>query len=258
MHDRLTETLADPVDRQLALAILGTADAGVIAHALHAFCRDHLGGQLAAVTLCSFSVGAGFGLALADGRQVFLKAWDATTSRDELLAVHTVEQALAHRGFPAPAVLVAPTVFMSGHASVLEWLDRGTPTDASAPDVRQAMASALARLIDLAEPFSGLPDLPRQTYPADAVWGPTHNVLFDFTSTTAGAEWIDAIAAANIALMRRHDGPRVIGHRDWSVKNVRIGHSGTHDPVVTAVYDWDSLYSRLSRRSSEWPRPRTG
>ena len=239
------EMLADPVDRQLALSILGTAEPRAIADALRAFCRAHLGGELATVTMCSFSVGAGFGLALTDGRQAFLKAWADTTSRAELLAVHTVEQALAEQGFPAPAVLVAPTEFMSGHASVLEWLDRGSRVDAGAPEVRRAMASALAWLIDLAKPFSGLPDLPQQSYPDDVTWGPTHNILYDFTATAVGAEWIDVIAAANGALVRGSNGPCIIGHRDWSVKNVRIDGAvdGSDDalPAVTAVYDWDSL-----------------
>jgi hypothetical protein len=241
----LEERLADPVDRQLALSILGTADARAIADALRAFCRAHLGGELATVTFCSFSVGAGFGLVLTDERPAFLKAWAVTTSRAELLAVHTVEQALAQRGFPAPAVLVAPTEFMSGHASVLEWLDRRTRTDAGSPGVRRAMASTLAWLIDLAEPLSGLPDLPQQSYPDDATWGPTHNVLYDFTATAAGAEWIDVIAAANAALVRRSNGPFVIGHRDWSVQNVRVDAAvdGSNDGLltVTAVYVWDCL-----------------
>lgn len=78
--------------------------------------------------------------------------------------------------------------------------------------------------------------LPQHVYPQDAVWGRPHNVLFDFDSTGHGAEWIDEIGAASAAVARTGEGRLVVGHVDWSTKNMRF-----MDGTVSAVYDWDSL-----------------
>ena len=238
---RLCEILKDETDRRLADSILGTADAGAIVEALTGFCRAHLGSGIADLIYCTFSVGAGFGLVLADGRRVFLKAWSSATSGAELRAVHTVQAALAERGFPAPCVLLPPVPFMAGHAAVMEWLDRGAQADAGQPTLRRAMAVALARLNTLATPFAGLPRVPRHQYPEGAVWGPTHNVLFDFAATARDAEWIDQLAATSARIAREGEGRVVVGHRDWSAKNVRFARDAARNAFVSAVYDWDSI-----------------
>lgn len=59
---------------------------------------------------------------------------------------------------------------------------------------------------------------------------------FDFAATTAGAEWLDEIAARARRVRDRHAGDVVVGHTDWRVENMRFA-----DGSVTAVYDWDSL-----------------
>ena len=233
---QLAAGLEDRYDRVLAESILGTADPRLIHQALDAFCRDHLGAALADVTFSELSVGAGFGLALADGRRVFLKAWSAATSVAMLDAVHAVQSALAAQSFPAPRVLVMPRPFLAGHATLQEWLDRGAQADANRPALRRAMAATLARLVELAAPHRDLAGLPRTTVPADALWPPPHNALFDFEATRAGAEWIDEIAAASSAVLRAAASPLVLGHRDWRVQNLRF-----EGDAVSAVYDWDAL-----------------
>jgi hypothetical protein len=225
----------DPYDVILSRGILQTADAGAIYRELGAFCAAHLGSGLADVTYCIFSVGAGFGLVLEDGRRAFLKAWSAAAGRETLDAIHTVQHALAEQDFPAPRVLVRPAPFMAGHASVMEWMDRGGQEDAVHPALRRAMAALLARQIALAQPYVDLPGLPRHAYPR-GVWDGTHNALFDFDATAAGAEWIDAIAVEAARAARQGEGRRVLGHRDWRVQNMRFA-----DDAVSAVYDWDSL-----------------
>lgn len=60
---------------------------------------------------------------------------------------------------------------------------------------------------------------------------------FDFAATTAGAEWLDEIAARARRVRDRHAGDVVVGHTDWRVENMRFAPDGS----VTAVYDWDSL-----------------
>lgn len=232
----IVQTLADPYDVILSQSILGTADAEVIHGALAAFCAAHLGSALADVPFCTFSVGAGFGLVLKDGRRAFLKAWPAVSSGEALDAVHTVQHALARQGFPAPRVIVPPAPFMTGRASVMEWMDAGGQRDARDPALRRAMAASLARMVALAEPFVDLPGLPRHGYPQGRVWDAAHNALFDFQATAAGAEWIDRIAVAAADAARAGEGRRVVGHRDWRVQNMRF-----QDGRVSAVFDWDSL-----------------
>ncbi len=238
---RLIESLDDPYDRILADSILGTSEASAIYRPLRDFCHDRLGVELADVTYCSFSVGAGFGLALSDGQRVFLKAWSRDMSGPALDAVHTVQAALSEQEFPAPGVLLMPEPFMVGRATVMQWLDRGAQADASRPALRRAMAETLARLIALAAPYVGLPDLPRHSYPEGGTWGPTHNALFDFGSTGRGAEWIDEIAVESAEVARNGAGRLVLGHRDWRVQNVRFEHDAAGHDSVSAVYDWDAL-----------------
>lgn len=232
----LVQIFEDPYDVILSNGILQTADPGVIHQELAAFCAAHLGSGLAEVPFVTFSVGAGFGVVLEDGRRAFLKAWPAATDGDALDAIHTVQHAVAGQGFPAPRVLVRPAPFLAGRASVMEWMDRGAQEDARRPALRRAMAAALARLVVLAEPYVDLPGLPRHGYPADREWGPTHNALFDFDATAAGAEWIDDIAVAAARAARQGEGRRVLGHRDWRVQNMRFAGD-----ALSAVYDWDSL-----------------
>lgn len=232
----LLRVLDDPYDVILSESILGTADPQAVHRALTAFCAAHLGSGLADVPFWTASVGAGFGLVLQDGRRAFLKAWSAADSGEKLDAIHTVQHALAEQGFPAPRVWVRPAPFMLGRASVMDWMDRGVQRDAGDPALRRAMASLLARMVALAEPFVDLPGLPRHGYSQGRTWEGTHNALFDFGATAAGAEWIDRIAVASARAALSGEGRRVLGHRDWRVQNMRF-----HGGQVSAVFDWDSL-----------------
>jgi hypothetical protein len=62
-----------------------------------------------------------------------------------------------------------------------------------------------------------------------------HSRLFDFDSTTAGAEYIDELAARARALMVP-TGRVVLGHGVWRAEHVRFEGD---EPVVG--FDWDSL-----------------
>jgi hypothetical protein len=71
------------------------------------------------------------------------------------------------------------------------------------------------------------------------LWPTPHSKLFDFASTSHGAEWIDEVAALAREQMIPA-GRRVIGHGDWRQEHVRfIGN----EPVV--AFDWDSLCCEL-------------
>ncbi len=97
------------------------------------------------------------------------------------------------------------------------------------------MAAALARLVTMVEPLRGLKGLP-PWLPRDSLWGAPHNALFDFGSTRRGAEWIERIATTSREVLMAAGGPAVIGHRDWSARNMRFRGN-----EVSVIYDWDSL-----------------
>jgi len=231
----------DDEDSRLALDILGTDDVAVIEHEISAFCREHLGQGVARVRYASFSAGAGLGLVLEDGQSVFLKVCSPAISLESLETVHVIQNALANRGFPAPRVLMSPRPCMIGNGSVMEWCDRGAQLDGHSVPVRRALATALAQLVTLATPFADLPGLPRHEFPANSAFGPAHNILFDFQATGRGAEWIDEIAIASAHIAQRALTTVVVGHRDWSMHNLRLQADACGNPAVSVVYDWDSL-----------------
>jgi hypothetical protein len=149
-----------------------------------------------------------------------------------------VQAFLAARGFPAPPVLHGLAPFGPGHAVAMAFDRRGAPTDARLPGVRRAMAHTLARLVQEAAAFAALPGLPRPPAPlAGTPWPRPHNALFDFPATASGGAWIDAIGADALAVLQRGGTPQVVGHHDWSAKNMRADGD-----AIVVVYDWDSVF----------------
>lgn len=211
-------------DSPVVLDLLGTLDAERIRARVHELdrCADE-------VFFFATGVGAVFGLLRSDGTRVAMKLHKLFTDETYLDEVQRVQGRLAEVGFPAPRPL--------GRQDLVtweEWIDEGAFRDAHEPDVRAAMAHALARFHALA---TATPARPRRPFlrPANALWPKPHNVLFDFDATSAGAEWIDEIGRA----ARRVDvvGSEVVGHTDWSAKHLRFDDALR----VTAVYDWDSV-----------------
>ena len=178
------------------------------------------------------SVGALFGVVLADGRRVALKVHrDGRAAYLE--AMQFVQEHLWRRGFPCPRPLGR-----RGAATLEEWCDEGGYRDAHEPEVRRALASALVDLIRCTDELGRVRGMRREFFPRGegALWPVPHNVLFDFEATAPGAEWIDEIALSAKPIRDAGAGRRVIAHGDWSVKHFRF------DGVTpTVVYDWDSL-----------------
>jgi hypothetical protein len=233
----MAHALSDPEDRLLARSILGTDDGAAILARLDAHCRAAMGGAgVASVDFVEISTGAAFGLTLGDGRRVFLKAWSPATPAALLRDAHTVQAFLAARGYPCAGVLVGPRPFGAGHAAIHEYRHDGDRADANDSSVRRGMAAALARLVELAAPLRDLKGLPRWM-PRRALWHAPHNALFDFEATRHGTAWIERIAKASRKILLSAEGPAVIGHCDWSARNMRFGCGGE----VSVVYDWDSL-----------------
>ncbi len=186
--------LRDPENKVLALSLFGTANWADIRAEIDTFVRRHLDAETSHFEFFEMSVGAAVGLRLTDGRRLFVKVWPPAVPLPKLQATMRVENELARRGFPCPAVLLDPMPFGSGHAVMLEYLDAGEWPDGNDPLVRAAMATLLARLIRIAIEYRDVEGLPRQYRPATgAIFPPPHNALFDFDATQEGADWIDEI-----------------------------------------------------------------
>jgi hypothetical protein len=224
--------------------VFGTRDGDVIDERVSLFCEAQLGSPVAEVLFRATSVGVVFGLRLADGRRVVLKAHQPRESRESLEAVHAVQGRLFRAGFPCPEPLVGPAVLGDGFAVVDSLVDVGELRDTHDPTCRRLIAEALAWHLDLAR-AGGRPAALAgawSLYPSDRLWPrEAHAPIFDFAATAAGADWIDAIAARAKPLAAQ-PGELLIGHHDWSGKHFRF-----EDERVTAVYDWDSL--RLGREA---------
>ncbi len=238
MRDVLTDNPA------FTRSILGTADPERVVRRLDAFCEENLGSRAAGILFCELSVGAAFGLRLADGRRVFLKAHPPDRPHEYLASVHAVQAHLRGRGFPCPAPLVGPSSFGEGLATVDEFVDEGQHPDGHDPASRRAMAGTLARLIYLASEVRDVSGLDRGwNWPREeSLWPQPHNSLFDFEATAGGAEQIDEVAARAKRIVDGHGGETVVGHADWSADQMRFT-----DGEVSVVYDWDSL--RLDREA---------
>ena len=232
MEEALTDNPA------LARSILGTADPAYVARRLDSFCEARLGSGLDEIFFCELSVGAAFGLRLADGRRVFLKAHPPDRPHGYLAAMHAVQAHLHERGFPCARPLAGPSAFGAGLATVDEYLDEGEHPDGHDPASRRAMAGALARLIELTREVRDVRGLEGGwNWPEEGrLWPPPHNPLLDFEATARGAERIDEVAARARTVVDGFRGEVIVGHADWSADQMRF-----RDGQVSAVYDWDSL-----------------
>jgi len=210
--------------------LLGTLDADAIRSQVRA-----LEPETAEIFYFAASVGALFGVRRHDGSRVAIKVNKLFTDEAYFAQVQELQERLADAGFPAPR-----PVALRGTVTIDQWLDGGDFRNAHEPAVRKAMARELVRFHRLATE-TGL--RPRRAFlrPEGALWPKPHNVLFDFEATTAGAEWIDEIAATARAITDRNVGVELVGHTDWSAKHLRFGPQ----LELTALYDWDSVTTDL-------------
>jgi hypothetical protein len=222
-------------------AAFGTREAARIDALINGFCVSELGSPVAEVLLRATGVGVVVGVRLGDGRRVVVKAHQPGESRARLQAVHDLQSELFRAGVPCPEPLVAPRPLGSGFATADSLLDRGELRDTHDPACRRLIAWALASHLQITRRFGCPAALTREwnLYADTSLWPRrAHTPLFDFATTGAGAEWIDALAAEAKPLAQT-PAPLITGHTDWSGKHFRF--TGGR---ITAIYDWDSLAVR--------------
>jgi hypothetical protein len=232
-----TQGWTDAGDRQLARSIFGTDEWDVVAAMIANWTVVH-GFEPGHIRSIELSVGAGVTIDLSGRSPIFVKAWPKGTDRQGLSAQLAVQRAMAADGYPAPAVLTDLSPLGPATAVAMSYNRDGEPTDARIHVVCRHMARGLARFIARADSFRDTPALPCRRLPdGEAIWPPPHNSLYDFEATREGAEWIDRVAEDALAIMRSVSSHIIVGHHDWSAKNIRMRPDG-----IAVLYDWDAVF----------------
>ena len=203
---------------------------------LPTWCVDHLGGEPVGVLFQLQQVSMVFGLRLAGGADVVVKA-----RADEGRAVScvAVQARMAERGFPCagpltPVVGVGP---LAVHAE--EFRPGGEVLHGDSPDVAVRCAEVFARLMAELAAVSVAPPLPnppwvRWDHTDSGVW-PAIDCPGTQDHSAMPADLVDTAERARRRLLAA-DLPCVLGHADFEAQNLRW-----HGRELCAVHDWDSL-----------------
>jgi hypothetical protein len=203
---------------------------------LPAWCLDHLGGEPADVLFQRQQMSMVFGLRLADGTDVVVKA-----RADDGRSVSCVaaQARLAERGFPCarPLTPVVGVGSLAVHAE--EVRPGGDVLPGDSPDVAVRYAEVFARLMAELADVTVAPPLPnprwvRWDHTDSRVW-PAIGFLDDRDQSAVPAYVVDTADRARGRILAASL-PCVLGHADFEAQNLRW-----HARQVWAVHDWDSL-----------------
>ncbi|HEY0011747.1 MAG TPA: phosphotransferase [Allosphingosinicella sp.] len=224
-------------DLQVERLVFGTSDPDEVAALLIRLSAEAAGEPITGALFYRSSVGAVAGLVSASGARMVIKAHQPSRTLASLRTVADVQRALALGGFVCPSPIGEPVrVGDRGFATFEAYFpDPGqyTITQDMLPVSAAGLADLALRLKRLAPPGDSL-GAPQPS--AGSLYPPPHSPLFDFEGTSAGAEWIDLVAAQARRVIDRDGNAPVVLHGDWSAANVRFTAT-----ALTAVYDWDSL-----------------
>jgi len=197
---------------------------------------DRLGDEPDGVLFQQRSISAVFGLRLAGGRDVVVKAREDDGRAASCVAAQTW---LAERGFPCarpltPAVGVGA---LAVHAE--ESRPGGELLPGDTPDVAQRYAAVFARLMAELADLQIAPPLPnprwvRWDHKDSGLW-PSIRSVDERDQIAVPAYVMDTAERARERLLAA-DLPCALGHADFEAQNLRW-----HDNEVWAVHDWDSL-----------------
>jgi hypothetical protein len=203
---------------------------------LPAWCLDHLGGVPAAVLFQVQQVSMVFGLRLAGGRDVVVKA---RADDGRAVSCVAVQARLAARGFPCarPLTPVIRAGALAVHAE--EFRPGGEVLDGDSPDAAERYAEVFAWLMTELACVTVAPPLPnppwvRWDHTDPGVW-PAITFLDDRDQSAVPAYVVDTARRASGRILAAGL-PCVLGHADFEAQNLRW-----HGQQVWAVHDWDSL-----------------
>ena len=203
---------------------------------LPAWCLDYLGGEPAGVLFQVQQISMVFGLRLAGGTDVVVKA----RADDGRAASCVAAQVwLAERGFPCPPPLTPVTGVGSLAVHAEEFRPGGEVLHGDSPDVAVRYAEVFARLMAELAGVTVAPPLPnppwvRWDHTDSGVW-PAISLLDNRDQSAVPAYVVDTAQRARERILAA-DLPCVLGHADFEAQNLRW-----HGQQVWTVHDWDSL-----------------
>ncbi len=204
---------------------------------LPAWCLDQLGGEPAGVLFARQQVSMVFGLRLAGGRDVVVKARDDDDGR--VASCVAAQARLAERGFPCarPLTPVAAVGSLAVHAE--EFRPGGDMLQVDSPDIIIRYAEVFARLMAELAGVTVAPPLPnppwvRWDHADPGVW-PAIGFL-DRLDQSAVPAYVTKAADRARARLLAAGLPCVLGYADFEAQNLRW-----RGREVWAVHDWDSL-----------------
>jgi len=203
---------------------------------LPAWCVDQLGEEPVSALFELRQISAVFGLRLASGRDVVVKAREDDGRAGSCVAA---QARLAERGFPCarpltPAVGVGA---LAVHAE--EFRPGGEVLHGDSPDVAVRYAAVFVRLMAELADVTVAPPLPnppwvRWDHTDSGVW-PAIDWLDNRDQSVVPAYVVDSAERARGRILAAGL-PCVLGHADFEAQNLRW-----HGQQVWAVHDWDSL-----------------
>ncbi len=203
---------------------------------LPVWCTDVLGSAPVAVVFARRSISAVYGLSLADGRDVVVKARE---DDGRAASCVTAQARLAERGFPCARPLTPPVPVGALAVHAEESRPGGDLLRGDSPSVAVRYAAVFARLMAALTDVSVAPPVPN---PRWARWDHTDPGLWpaiDFLDERDQSAVPGYVADTAARLRRRLLAtglPRVLGHADFEAQNLRW-----RDGQVWTVHDWDSL-----------------
>ena len=203
---------------------------------LPAWCLDHLGGEPAGVLFQLQQVSMVFGLRLAGGTDVVVKA---RADHGRAVSCVAAQARLAGRGFPCarPLTPVAGVGSLAVHAE--EFRPGGEVLRGDSPYVAARYAEVFAWLMAELAGVTVAPPLPnppwvRWDHTDAGVW-PAIDVLDNRDQSVVPAHVVEVAERARGRILAVGL-PCVLGWADFEAQNLRW-----HGGEVWAVHDWDSL-----------------
>ena len=203
---------------------------------LPAWCVDQLGDEPVSVLFELRQISAVFGLRLAGGRDVVVKAREDDGRAASCVAA---QARLAERGFPCARPLTPAVGAGSLAVHAEESRPGGELLRGNSPDVAVRYAAVFARLMAELADVTVAPPLPnppwvRWDHTDSGVW-PAIDFLDNRDQSVVPAYVVDTAERARGRLLAAGL-PCVLGHADFEAQNLRW-----HGQQVWAVHDWDSL-----------------